>query len=98
MDLPFDIRFLILFAVSAYRTLLFAYIIVNLLQSIADLRVPDPLRPALNFLYDVCEPFLRLFRGLLPTPRMGGMGFDLSPLIAFLALFILEEVLKRVMF
>lgn len=98
MDLNFDIRILILFAVSAYRTMLFVYIIVTLLQSLADLRFPDVVRPAVNFVYDVCEPFLRLFRGLLPAPRMGGMGLDLSPLIAFLALYILEEVLKRVLF
>jgi YggT family protein len=83
---------LLLFAISAYRTLLFVYIILQLLQSLADLRIPDPLRPALNFVYDVCEPFLRLFRGLLPAVRMGGMGLDLSPLIAFLVLFVVERI------
>jgi len=93
-----DPRILILFAISAYRSILFVYIIMTLLQSLADLRIPDVLRPAVNFVYDVCEPFLRLFRGLLPAMRLGGMGLDLSPLIAFLALFILEQVLRQVFF
>ncbi len=97
MDLHLDRPgLLLLFAISAYRTLLFVYIIVQLLQSLADFRVPDPLRPALNFVYDICEPFLRLFRGLLPAVRMGGMGLDLSPLIAFLVLFIVEGIVSRV--
>lgn len=96
MDLNLDVGVLVLFAIGAYRTLLFVYIIVTLLQSLADLRIPDLLRPAINFVYDVCEPFLRLFRGLLPAMRMGGMGLDLSPLIAFLVLYILERVVAQV--
>ena len=83
---------LLLFAIRAYRGILFVYIILTLLQSLADLRLPDPLRPAASFVYDVCEPFLRLFRGLLPAVRMGGMGLDLSPLIAFVVLLIAEFV------
>jgi YggT family protein len=88
----FSIPVLIVFAISAYRYLLFAYIILTLLQSLADLRLPDFLRPAASFVYDVCEPFLRLFRGLLPAVRMGGMGLDLSPLVAFIVLYIVEQI------
>jgi len=75
---------LVIFAIIAYYNLLFLYIIVSLLQSMAGLRIPDALRPAANFVYDVCEPFLRLFRRFLPTVRLGGMGLDLSPILAFL--------------
>ena len=96
--LDFDFRVLILFAVSAYRGLLFAYIILNLLQSMAGMTLPDVLRPAARFIYDVCEPFLRIFRGLLPAVRMGGMGLDLSPIVAFLVLYIVERVLVQVLF
>ena len=88
---------LILFAIRAYRSILFVYIILTLLQSLADLRLPDVLRPAASFVYDVCEPFLRLFRGLLPSVRMGGMGLDLSPLIAFVVLLIAEYVVAAVL-
>lgn len=93
-----DVRILIIFAVRAYRGVLFAYIILSILQSIAGLSLPDFLRPAARFVYDICEPFLRVFRGLLPAVRMGAMGLDLSPIIAFIVLFIVEEILTRVLF
>ena len=39
-----------------------------------------------RFLYDVVNPFLTVFRRLLPMLRLGGMGLDLSPILAILAL------------
>jgi len=80
----FDLGDLILFALRAYYYMLFLYIILTLLQSLAGLRIPEFLRPAANFVYDVCEPFLRVFRRFLPAVRLGGMGLDLSPILAFL--------------
>ena len=93
----FDIAVLVVFAISAYRNLLFLYIIVTFLQSLAGLAIPELLRPVVNFVYDVCEPFLRIFRGLLPGVRMGGMGLDLSPLIAFLVLWVVEQMAIRIL-
>lgn len=98
MGTALDVKVLILFAINAYRSLLFLFIILSFLQSLAGLRLPDPLRPAASFLYDVCEPFLRIFRGLLPAIRLGGMGLDLSPLIAFLVLYIVERVVYNILF
>ncbi|MCA1830959.1 MAG: YggT family protein [Actinobacteria bacterium] len=92
-----DIGCLIVFAVAAYANVLFLYIIVTLLQSLAGLRIPDWLRPAVNFVYDLCEPFLRVFRGFMPSLSMGGMGLDLSPIIAFLVLFIVRSILANVL-
>ena len=97
MERGFDVEVLILFAIRAYRSILFVYIILTLLQSLADLRLPDLLRPVASFVYDVCEPFLRLFRGLLPAIRLGGMGLDLSPIIAFVVLMILEFVVAAIL-
>ena len=96
--LGIDARLLIIFAVRAYRGVLFAYIILSLLQSMAGLSLPDLLRPAARFVFDICEPFLRVFRGLLPAVRLGAMGLDLSPIIAFIVLYILERVLVEVFF
>ncbi len=98
MTSDFDVRVLVIFAVSAYRNILFLFIILSFLQSLADLRLPEFLRPAASFIYDVCDPFLRIFRGLLPAVRLGGMGLDLSPLIGFIVLYILERVLIEVLF
>jgi YggT family protein len=96
--LHFDPRLFIVFAIGAYRNVLFLYIIISLLQSLAGLTLPEFIRPAASFVYDACEPFLRIFRGLLPALRMGGMGLDLSPIIAFLVLFIVERIAVSVLY
>jgi YggT family protein len=41
-----------------------------------------------RFLYDVCEPYLRLFRRVLPP--LGPL--DLSPMVAVIVLFIAGRV------
>jgi YggT family protein len=82
----------IVFAIGAYSNLLFLYVIVTLVQSLAGVRIPDWLRPAVNFLYDACEPLLRIFRGLIPSIGM----IDISPILAFFALIILQAVVGRI--
>jgi uncharacterized protein YggT (Ycf19 family) len=42
-----------------------------------------------RFLFDVCDPYLRLFRRVLPP--LGPL--DLSPVVAVIVLFILQRVL-----
>jgi YggT family protein len=68
-----------------YTLVLFAYIITSWLRM--------PYSPWLNriqrFLYDVSEPYLRLFRRVLPS--MGPL--DLSPLIATIVLWLVANVL-----
>jgi YggT family protein len=81
----------IVFALGAYYNVLFLYIIFSLLQSFAGLRIPEWLRPAVNFVFDVCEPFLRIFRGLLPP--LGVM--DLSPILGFFSLLIVQAIVAR---
>lgn len=39
-----------------------------------------------RFFFDVVNPYLAVFRRFLPMLRLGGMGLDLSPIIAILAL------------
>jgi YggT family protein len=45
----------------------------------------------LNFLRDVSDPYLRLFRRFIPAVGM----FDFSPIIAILVLFLLRYVVNR---
>jgi uncharacterized protein YggT (Ycf19 family) len=45
--------------------------------------------------YDTCEPFLRLFRGIFPFLRLGGMGLDLSPILAFIVLRIITAIVAN---
>jgi YggT family protein len=72
---------------TVYIVLIFAYILVNLMLSFG-LRLPyarwsDVL---LNFLRDVSEPYLRVFRRFIPP--MG--AFDLSPMIAIIVLYVVR--------
>jgi YggT family protein len=75
--------------VGVYILLIFAYIITSWIRL--------PYSPWLNriqrFLYDVCEPYLRLFRRFLPP--LGPL--DLSPIVAVFALIILREIVLAVL-
>ena len=70
--------------VSVYLLTIFLYIILSWI------RVPYSLQPVHRFLYDVCEPYLALFRRLLPFLRFGAL--DLTPMIAILALVAARQV------
>jgi uncharacterized protein YggT (Ycf19 family) len=70
--------------VWVYVLLIFAYVLmswVRLPYSIWLSRIQ-------RFLYDVCEPYLRLFRRVLPP--LGPL--DLSPMVAVIVLFIVGRV------
>ena len=73
--------------ICVYILLLFAYILTSWIRL--------PYRPWLNrvqrFLYDVCDPYLRLFRRFLPP--LGPL--DLSPMVAIIVLFVVQSVLDR---
>jgi YggT family protein len=79
-------EFLYVFA-TVYTLVILAYILTSCLRL--------PYSPTLNriqrFLYDVCEPYLRLFRRLLPS--MGAL--DLSPMVAVFVLWIVEQLVVR---
>jgi YggT family protein len=51
-----------------------------------------PVRTILDLINAVTDPVLRPLRALMPPIRAGGMGLDLSPLIAFVILFVLRSV------
>ena len=50
-------------------------------------------RSIFEIVFQMTEPVLGLVRGLLPAVRMGAMGMDLSPILIFIALGILQQVL-----
>jgi YggT family protein len=75
--------------VTVYTLVIFAYIITSWLRL--------PYSPTLNriqrFLYDVSEPYLRIFRRLLPS--MGAL--DLSPMLGIIALIVLDRALEAIL-
>jgi YggT family protein len=75
--------------ISVYVLIIFAYIIMSWVRV--------PYSPWLNriqrFLYDVCEPYLRVFRRLLPS--FGPL--DLSPIVAIVSLYVLRVVILSIL-
>ena len=72
---------------SVYALVLVVYVLLSWF------RVPSALGPMQRFLYDVCEPYLRLWRRL--PLRFG--GFDLSPMVAIFAVYIAGRVVIAVL-
>jgi YggT family protein len=54
---------------------------------------PDALRPVYVFLYTITDPLLRLVRPLIPPLRIGMMALDLSPILIFVAIQIVAQIL-----
>jgi YggT family protein len=71
--------------IYVYILLIFAYILTSWF------RLPYSvwLSRIQRFLYDVCDPYLRLFRRVLPP--LGPV--DLSPMVAVLLLYLVKRVL-----
>jgi YggT family protein len=69
--------------VWVYTLVIFAYILTNLAFT-AGVRIPYSRTSSaiLGFLRDVCEPYLRLFRRILPS--FGGLDF--SPIVGIILL------------
>lgn len=79
-------EFLYVFA-SVYTLVILAYIVTSWL------RLPYSIwmNRIQRFLYDVCEPYLRLFRRVLPSAG----GLDFSPMVAIIVLWIVEQLIVR---
>jgi YggT family protein len=67
-----------------YGLVIFVYILTSWLR----LPYSVTLNRIQRFLYDVCEPYLRLFRRLLPSTG----ALDLSPILAFVALAVINRL------
>ena len=60
--------------------------------------IPLPYNTVLNrvqrFLYDVVDPYLRLFRRFIPQLNLGGLGLDLSPIVAIIMLTVVYRLVN----
>jgi uncharacterized protein YggT (Ycf19 family) len=76
--------------IYVYTLLIVLYIVIQLLFSVG-IRPPysRTLDAVLGFLRDICEPFLRIFRRVLPS--FGGLDF--SPILAIFTLQIVNSIL-----
>jgi YggT family protein len=60
--------------------------------------IPLPYNVTLNriqrFLYDIVDPYLRLFRRIVPQLSLGGLGLDLSPIFAIIVLTVVHQLVQ----
>jgi YggT family protein len=75
-------RFIVVFT-TVYALVLIAYILTSWI------RLPYSLRGVQRFLADVCDPYLRFWRRLLPF-AVGPIDF--SPMVAIIALGVFAEI------
>ncbi len=69
--------------VTVYSILIIVRIVMSYFTRIPYNRA---LRAVLDFVTDVTEPYLRLFRRFIPPVRLGAIALDITPIIALLVL------------
>jgi YggT family protein len=74
--------------VGVYVLAILAYILTSWVQ------LPYSLRPVQRFLYDLCDPYLRFWRRILPFSTG---PLDFSPMVAVLALIVLERIVFAIL-
>ncbi|MFY9265305.1 MAG: YggT family protein [Solirubrobacterales bacterium] len=81
-------------------TLIWIYTILILVRILLTWipRIPyNPvLRSVIQFVEDVTNPYLNLFRRLIPPLNVGGGGLDLSPILAILTLSIVGIIVNLI--
>jgi YggT family protein len=80
---------------TIYTLILFIRVIVSWAY-LFGFRPPysGPLRTALDLLDTLTEPVLRPLRAMIPPLRAGGVGLDLSIIVAFVILAVLRRALN----
>jgi YggT family protein len=78
--------------VLVYIVLIFIRIIMSWLPRIPYNRYLDM---ALNFVRDVTDPYLNLFRRFIPPVRLGPGALDLSPIVATFVLIIVGSLVAN---
>jgi YggT family protein len=88
MDAVSSVQSFVSVFIWVYTLLILFYVLMSWIQ------VPYWLSGVHRFLRDVCEPYLRLFRSILPSVG----AFDFSPVIGVLVLVFIERLLADVIF
>ena len=84
------------FVISLIRTLFSLYSLCLIGRVFLEMLL-GPYNTVVVFLRAITEPLLAPIRRRLPMVGMGGMGWDLSPIVALILLWVLERVLILVL-
>jgi uncharacterized protein YggT (Ycf19 family) len=88
LDAIGEIELFISVFARVYVIVLIAYVLTSWI------RLPASLQPVQRFLYDVCEPYLRFWRRLLPF-AVGPMHF--TPIVAILAIGVFTSIIDAIL-
>jgi uncharacterized protein YggT (Ycf19 family) len=88
LDAVGEIELFISVFAGVYVIVLIAYVLTSWI------RLPSSLQPVQRFLYDVCEPYLRFWRRLLPF-AVGPMDF--TPIVAILAIGVVTSIIDAIL-
>jgi YggT family protein len=79
--------------VSAIFVVYFILIFIRILLSWVPRMPYYPwLRVTVDFIHQVVDPYLNIFRRVIPPLGAGGMGIDISPILAIIVLVIVSRV------
>ena len=85
--------FVVFYLLFFFWLMLTARIVVELVRVFArDWRPAGRVAIALESIYTVTDPPVRLLRRVIPTVRIGGVGLDLSIMVLLLVVFILMRL------
>ena len=82
------VQTVVCYALEAYGIVLFVRVILSWIPA-----PPEPVRPIANAVRAVTDPILVPLRGVIPPLQLGGFALDLSILVVFLVLWILQGLL-----
>lgn len=85
---------LLCFVLSAYSFLLLAWVVLSW-ATLFGFRPPidGPVRSIIDLVESLIQPVLRPLRSMMPPVRAGGVGIDLSVIVAFVLLRVIGQVL-----
>ena len=78
-----------------YMLVLIASVVISWVAAVRPLPYSGPVRQGIDFILAITNPVFRLVRGVLPPLRLGGVGIDLSPIIVFIVLGIVLNIVCR---
>ncbi|MDN5859255.1 MAG: YggT family protein [Pseudonocardia sp.] len=88
--MPLPVQFAIYYALFFFWLLLIARIVAELVRAFARKWEPaGPSAVALEVVFTITDPPVKLLRRVIPTVRIGGVGLDLSIMVLLLVVFIL---------
>lgn len=77
---------------TVFLILIITRIVLSWIQMFRPIPYNMPLRATIGFVEESVDPYLNVFRRMIPPIGGGGMGLDLSPMIGIILLIIVQSL------